>query len=204
MHEEWKGVEGMPEGKWGTRQKCGWKVGEEGVSGLMGERVLAAVKDRLKSLYTDPWSQPTGQTAETGMHATDASEKLLLCSLPFPVSPRISAALPLPSLRDSAGVTTATHPPHHFRCGLGPLLSVGPQSSPLSPIFLHWVLRLSSPDPCFCSKQQWPPLDPKSEILVLKRASMYTCWCVSRQLKNQCKPRIFRRTIGWEEDGTQS
>ena len=58
MHEEWKGVEGMPEGKWGTRQKCGWKVGEEGVSGLMAERVLAAVKDGLKSLYPDPWSQP--------------------------------------------------------------------------------------------------------------------------------------------------
>ena len=58
MHEEWKGVEGMPEGKWGTRQKCGWKVGEEGVSGLMGERVWAAVKDWVKSLYPDPWSQP--------------------------------------------------------------------------------------------------------------------------------------------------
>ena len=109
----------------------------------------------------------------------------------------------LPSLRDWAGVTTVTHPPHHFRCGLGPLLSVGPQSSPLSPIFLHWVLRSSSPDPCSCSKQQWPPLDTKSESLVLKKASIYTYWCVSRQLKNQCKPRVFR-TIGWEEDGTQS
>ena len=155
-----------------------------------------------------PWSlksaYDTGQRAETVMRATDASEKLLLCSLPFPVSPRISAALPLPSLRDWAGVTTVTHPPHHFRCGLGPLLSVGPQSSPLSPIFLHWVLRLSSPDPCSCSKQQWPPLDTKSESLVLKKASIYTYWCVSRQLKNQCKPRVFRRTIGWEEDGTQS
>lgn len=59
-----------------------------------------------------PWSlksaYDTGQRAETGMHTTDASEKLLLCSLPFPVSPRISAALPLPSLHDWAGVTTVT------------------------------------------------------------------------------------------------
>ena len=38
-----KGDGGMPEGKWGTRQKCRWKVGEEGVSGLMRERVLAAI-----------------------------------------------------------------------------------------------------------------------------------------------------------------
>ena len=73
---------------------------------------LNAVKDPLKSLYPDPWSQPmTWGRVETGMHGTDASEKLFLFSLPFLVSPWIADAPPLPSLRDWVDVTVVTPAP---------------------------------------------------------------------------------------------
>ena len=88
-----KGDGGMPEGKWGTRQKCRWKVGEEGISGLMVERVLAAISSvqsfscvrffatrwiaaRQASLsITNSWSLPKPMTIKSVM----PSIHLILC-----------------------------------------------------------------------------------------------------------------------------
>ena len=167
----------LPKDKWGTRQKCGWRVGE-GYRGWWERefqlqwRALWATRKLIPELPRKP---VTEQRADTGVHDTKQVKKILLCYWPLLVFPWISDALPLP-LSVTELMIPLQHQPHYFLWGPSPVFAISPQSCPLSPVFLHWVLMLSSPYPCSPIRQQWSPLNTKPEILVLQKSIHIRTW----------------------------